>query len=193
MCGIFATINSGTVTDNLIDGLKLLSYRGYDSAGLVVVNQHGLDRRRAKGKLNNLVKVIKNNPVNGMVGIAHNGIIENYQTLRNKLESVGYFFNSETDSEVIPHLITQHLDYEDDYETAVKKALSQLEGSFAVAIVFNDDPHTLIAARFGSPLIIGHSSSGYYLASDENSLSNKCHSVCHLEDGDTLAKSATVE
>jgi len=210
MCGIFAAINNGSVTHHLIDGLQNLSYRGYDSAGIVVASEHALWRRRAPGKLENLKKTLQLDPLHGKTGIAHtrwathgaatkknahphmtakvavahNGIIENYQALREELEAEGYYFKSDTDSEVIPLLITRCLDHGDNYLQATRKALDNLEGSYAVAAIFNDCPDMLLAARSGSPLVIGEGETGFFLASDTNALTSKASKVCYLKDGD---------
>ena len=154
MCGIFAAINERSVTHSLLAGLEALSYRGYDSAGIAVIGQQGLERRRAEGKLHNLARVLKATPLEGAIGIAHtrrathgsptrrnahphmssqvavahNGIIENYQALRDELVNEGYFFQSETDSETIPLLITRCLDLGMDNGQAVRCALDSLDG-----------------------------------------------------------------
>ncbi|MCP3870935.1 MAG: glutamine--fructose-6-phosphate transaminase (isomerizing) [Gammaproteobacteria bacterium] len=210
MCGIFAAINGHSVTNNLIAGLEALSYRGYDSAGIAVVSRQGLERRRAKGKLENLEKRLQSEPVDGTIGIAHtrwathgaptrqnahphmtpqvavahNGIIENYQALQEDLDGDGYLFQSETDSEVIPLLITRNLDQGMKHEQAMREALNHLEGCFAVAAVFHDRPDMMLAARRGSPLILGQAEGGYYLSSDVNALTAKADMICHMEEGD---------
>jgi glucosamine--fructose-6-phosphate aminotransferase (isomerizing) len=210
MCGIFGVINGQSVTNSLITGLRALSYRGYDSAGIAVIGQQGLERRRAHGKLAQLEKVLKNFPLEGAIGIAHtrwathgapteynahphmtsrvavvhNGIIENYQELRDQLEVDGYQFQSDTDSETIPLLITRNLDAGLDYQQSIYEALSCLDGSFAIAAVFNDQPNNLYAARRGSPLVVGVAKDGFYLASDANALGNQSNKICHLHDGD---------
>ncbi len=210
MCGIFGVINGGQVTHRLISGLKTLSYRGYDSAGIAVIGKGGLQRRRAEGKLDCLVGLLKNSPVEGSVGIAHtrwathgaptrrnahphmtprvavvhNGIIENYQALRNDLQKNGYRFESDTDSETIPLLITQYLDQGMDYDQALRQTITSLDGSFAIAAVFNDQPDLLYAACLGSPLVLSRVEGGYYLASDVNALGTGSCSICYLEDGD---------
>jgi glucosamine--fructose-6-phosphate aminotransferase (isomerizing) len=210
MCGIFGVINGQSVTASLISGLKTLSYRGYDSAGIAVIGQDGLERRRAEGKLDSLVHTLDNSPLEGTVGIAHtrwathgaptrrnahphmtsrvavahNGIIENYHQLRDDLQKKGYQFESDTDSETIPLLITHCLDQGMDHDQALRKTLTALEGSFAIAVVFNDQPDRLFAARRGSPLVLGQSDGGYYLASDAHALSAVTSSICHLEDDD---------
>ena len=210
MCGIFGAINGHSVTNSLIAGLESLSYRGYDSAGIAVIGRQGLERRRAEGKLARLEKVLKTSPLEGAIGIAHtrwathgaptecnahphmtsrvavvhNGIIENYQALRDQLEIEGYKFQSDTDSETIPLLITRNLDAGLDYRQAIQEALACLDGSFAIAVVFNDQPKKMYAARRGSPLIIGVADGGFYLASDVNALGTQSHAICHLDDGD---------
>lgn len=210
MCGIFAAINGHSVTTNLMAGLKALSYRGYDSAGIVVIGDNGLERRRAKGKLDNLKDTLTKNPVDGNVGIAHtrwathgapntrnahphmtskvavahNGIIENYQALREELENEGYYCQSDTDSEVIPLLITRYLDNGLNHKQAVRKVIENLDGSYAIAAIFKDHPDILLAARNGSPLVIGQGSKGFFLASDANALASRANKICYLEDGD---------
>lgn len=210
MCGIFAAINGHSVTTNLMAGLQALSYRGYDSAGIVVIGAKGLERRRAKGKLGNLKETLIKSPVDGNIGIAHtrwathgapntrnahphmtskvavahNGIIENYQALRDELENEGYYCQSDTDSEVIPLLITRYLDNGLSHKQAVRKVIENLDGSYAIAAIFKDRPDILLAARRGSPLIIGQGSKGFFLASDANALASRANKVCYLEDGD---------
>jgi len=210
MCGIFGAINGSSVTNSLIAGLESLSYRGYDSAGIAVIGEQGLERLRSPGKLNNLTLALKAQPINGTIGIAHtrwathgapnernahphmtpkvavahNGIIENYQALRTELGNAGYQFQSDTDSEVIPLLITRFLDQGMEHGQAMRKALDSLDGSFAVAAVFADKPDMILAARQGSPLVLGQAQGGFYLASDANALASKAQSICHLEDGD---------
>lgn len=210
MCGIFAAINDGAVTQGLIAGLQALSYRGYDSAGIAVMNTQGLQRRRAGGKLNCLIELLAEQPLDGPIGIAHtrwathgqptsgnahphmteqvavahNGIIENYRELRLDLEADGYRFESETDSEVIPLLLTRYLDRGFDNVQALRNTIEQLEGSFALVAIFKNLPDTLYAARRASPLVLGQGEQGFYLASDENALQGHASHTCHLEDGD---------
>ena len=210
MCGIFGAININPVTGSLLTGLQNLAYRGYDSAGIAVIGRKGLERRRAQGKLDSLTAILKNKPLDGTIGIAHtrwathgaanvvnahphmtaqvavvhNGIIENYQALRTELEREGYDFQSDTDSETIPLLISRNLDHGMTYRQAIEAALALLVGSFAVAIVFNDCPDEIFVARRGSPLVVGEAEGGFYLASDSNALGGISHAVCHLEDGD---------
>ena len=210
MCGIFAAINTTSVTGSLLEGLEALSYRGYDSAGIAVIGRDGLERRRAEGKLKNLTKVLKNSPLNGSVGIAHtrwathgaptkanahphmtaqvavahNGIIENYQLLRDELEHDGYKFKSDTDSEAIPLLLTRCLDQGMTHHQAMREIQRRVEGSYAIVAIFNDQPNMMFATRRGSPLVIGKSDTGFYIASDANALMTRADKLCHLEEGD---------
>ena len=210
MCGIYAGVTNHSITTHLIDGLNALSYRGYDSAGIALISKQGLERRRAKGKLDNLTGLLKQTPLEGKVGIAHtrwathgkpecrnahphmtlevavahNGIIENYAELRKELEACGFGFESETDSETIPLLITCYLHKGMTQCEAIQNTLARLEGSFAIVALFDNCPDQLFAARQGSPLVIGHSDAGFYLSSDENALIDKSDAICHMQDGD---------
>ncbi len=210
MCGIFAAINDKSVTANLLSGLSLLSYRGYDSAGIAVVNAHGLMRQRAQGKVNNLQALLVQEPLDGTVGIAHtrwathglpnernahphmtervalvhNGIVENYGLLKERLESYGYEFESETDSESIAQLVTYYLDNGLDSIGALKQALAQVEGSYSIAMISKSDPDALYVTRKGNPLVIGKGVNGFYVSSDENALSTMTSSFMHLDDGE---------
>jgi len=210
MCGIFGAINGQSVTNSLMAGLDNLSYRGYDSAGIAIIGQQGLERRRAEGKLVSLKRLLKISPLEGSIGIAHtrwathgaatksnahphmteqvavvhNGIIENYKMLHDLLEQDGYKFESDTDSETIPLLINQALDRGFNNQQAIQEAISALDGSFAIAAVFNDQPDKIFAARRGSPLVIGQADGGFYLASDASALSNKSNEICYLKDNE---------
>ena len=210
MCGIFAAINKQSVTSQLIKGLQDLSYRGYDSAGIAIIGERGLQRRRAEGKIESLIHCLEAKPLEGSVGIAHtrwathgaanqrnahphmtsrvavahNGIIENSHQLRSELESRGYRFQSDTDSETIPQLITFYLNLGLAHDLALRSALGRLEGSFAIAAVFDDLPDCIYAARRGSPLALGYADNGHFLASDINALKSVAEQACHLEDGD---------
>ena len=210
MCGIFGVINGQSVTSSLMAGLSSLSYRGYDSAGIAVIGPEGLERRRAEGKLDSLARVLESTPLEGTIGIAHtrwathgaptkrnahphmtsrvavahNGIIENCMELRNNLESEGYTFQSDTDSETIPLLVTSFLEKGLDRVSALRKTYNLLEGSFAIAAVFNDHPDQLFAMRQGSPLVLSQTDGGYTIASDANALGSEATTVCYLEDGD---------
>ena len=210
MCGIYGIIQEQPVVQQLMSGLSSLSYRGYDSAGIAVISAAGLERRRAEGKLEHLARVLEDSPLQGSVGIAHtrwathgsptmrnahphmtarvavvhNGIIENCLSLRSLLESEGYVFHSETDSEVIPLLVTRFLDGGLDHLAALRESCQMLEGSFAIAAVFNDRPDELFAMRRGSPLVLSRSAGGYIVASDANALGEEAVELCYLADGD---------
>ena len=194
MCGIFGVINGQSVTSSLMAGLDALSYRGYDSAGIAVIGSNGLERRRAEGKLASLARVLENSPLEGYIGIAHtrwathgepternahphmtprvavahNGIIENCLELRDCLEHDGYVFQSDTDSETIPLLITSFLEKGMDHLDALRETCCLLEGSFAIAVVFSDQPDLLFASRQGSPLVLSQINGGYTISSDTN-------------------------
>jgi len=210
MCGIFGVINGQSVTSSLMAGLNSLSYRGYDSAGIAVIGSEGLQRRRAEGKIDCLARALENAPLEGTIGIAHtrwathgaptkrnahphmtskvavahNGIIENCLELRKDLEAEGYIFQSDTDSETIPLLITSFLEKGLDHVNALRSTYNLLEGSFAIAAVFNDRPDHLFAMRHGSPLVLSQTDGGYTIASDANALGSDSNRVCYLEDGD---------
>lgn len=182
MCGIIGIISSECVVDRLVDGLRRMEYRGYDSSGICTLHDGGLVRRRAEGKLANLAAELKTNPAQGNVGIAHtrwathgapttnnahphatpslalvhNGIIENFRPLRNELIERGRSFESETDSEVIAHLFSEAIEGGASPQEAVKAVLPQLRGAFALAIAFREHPDMLIGARLGSPLVVGY-------------------------------------
>ena len=210
MCGIYGVINGQSVTGNLMAGLNSLSYRGYDSAGIAVIGPAGLERRRAKGKLDQLACLLESDPVEGTVGIAHtrwathgsptrqnahphmtskvaivhNGIIENCLELRQLLEGDGYIFYSDTDSEVVPLMVTRFLDMGMDEVAALRATFPLLNGSFAIAAVFNDCPEMFFAMRQGSPLVLSQTRNGGAIASDANALGEDADSVRYLQDGD---------
>jgi glucosamine--fructose-6-phosphate aminotransferase (isomerizing) len=191
-----------------------MEYRGYDSAGLCTIHEGGLVRRRAEGKLENLVHKLREDPAPGTIGIAHtrwathgaptatnahphatehlalvhNGIIENFRTLRDELERQGRTLESETDSEVVAHLLSAQIENGASPREAVREALPRLKGAFALAIVFKDYPDMLIGARRGSPLVVGHGSQGpdaeSYLGSDALALAPLTQRVTYLEEGD---------
>ncbi|MCK5925209.1 MAG: class II glutamine amidotransferase, partial [Methylococcales bacterium] len=192
MCGIVGGIAQRNVVPILIEGLKRLEYRGYDSAGLAVIDKNTVHRHREVGKVIGLQALIKEYPIRGNVGIAHtrwathgkpstenahphisnnsvaivhNGIIENHQKLKNEQEKKGYQFNSETDTEVIVHQIHEQLSDSDNLLDAVKKSLPFLQGAYALGVVHNNEPDTLIACRQGSPLVIGVGIEEYFIAS----------------------------
>jgi len=181
MCGIVGYVGPRRATDILIGGLARLEYRGYDSAGVAVIEDDELKVVRRVGRLSNLRDALKEHPLSGSTGIGHtrwathgrpseenahphtdctgriavvhNGIIENYSALRDELASNGHILRSETDTETVAHLIESYL--EGDLATAVRKAVDRLEGSYALAVVLQDDPSTIVAVRKDSPLIIG--------------------------------------
>lgn len=217
MCGIVGILGSQPVADDLVDALKRLEYRGYDSAGVSTVENGVLGRCRAKGKLRNLQKCLLENPLKGHVGIGHtrwathgaptttnahphmtdkvaivhNGIIENFKSLRERLEKEGARFETETDTEVIVHLISLELENGVKPDVAVKSVLSQLEGAFAIAIIFGGEDDLMIGARRGSPLAIGYGSNEMYLGSDAIALAPFTDQVSYLEDGDWVVLTRT--
>ena len=211
MCGIIGALSQNSITDIIVEGLKRLEYRGYDSAGIAILNHnHKIERRRAEGKLINLVKEIAVNPIDSSIGIGHirwathgapttnnahphatdkvaivhNGIIENYRALKIELEAEGHIFSSETDSEVIAHLATKYLQESDNPEIAVFETLKRLEGAFAVAFLFADYKDLLFGARKGSPLAIGYGENAFYIGSDAMALAPMTNKITYLDDGD---------
>jgi len=214
MCGIIGIVSSSAVAERLVDGLRRMEYRGYDSAGLCTLHDGALVRRRAEGRLANLVRVLEADPAPGMVGIAHtrwathgaptavnahphataevaivhNGIIENFKELRAQLAALGRRFESETDSEVVAHLISVEIEAGADPETAVRRVLPRLRGAFALAIAFRQHPDLLIGARLGSPLVLGYGPQGreaeMYLGSDALALAPLTQRITYLEEGD---------
>ena len=182
MCGIIGIVGNAPVSDRLVDGLKRMEYRGYDSAGVCTVHDGQLIRRRAEGKLAGLVKVLAGDDAPGNIGIAHtrwathgapttsnahphatgevalvhNGIIENFKQHRDELTARGRKFESETDTEVVAHLVSEQVEAGKSPEEAVKAVLPELRGAFALAIAFRSHPDMLIGARLGSPLVVGY-------------------------------------
>jgi glucosamine--fructose-6-phosphate aminotransferase (isomerizing) len=213
MCGIIGRVGDGDALEPLLTGLENLEYRGYDSAGVAVQNGSGIDVRKRSGKVAELKESIDGTPLDGEVGIGHtrwsthgpptdrnahphtdesadvavvhNGIIENYVELRERLAAAGYEFTSDTDTEVIPHLIQYYLDEGYDGETAFRTAIDELEGSYAVTAMISDE-HVLYAARQGSPLVVGVEDDEYFLASDVPAFLEYTDSVVYLEDGDVV-------
>jgi len=210
MCGIIGIIGKAEVAPLLIDGLKRLEYRGYDSAGIATLVNGAIDRRRAEGKLVNLEKVLGSDPVAGRIGIGHtrwathgaptennahphadkrvvlvhNGIIENFRDLRSELSNAGCAFETDTDTEVIGHLISSYLADGNPPQQAVQAGLERLEGAFALAILFAGHDDLMIGARRGSPLAIGYGDGEMYLGSDSLALAPLTSRICHLEEGD---------
>lgn len=212
MCGIIGILGKDNVTDRLIDGLRRLEYRGYDSAGVATLSDGQIERRRAEGKLDNLVTVLADNPVHGVTGIAHtrwathgapttdnahphateevalvhNGIIENFKELRDELLARGRIFESETDTEVVAHLISEQVETGTAPREAVRKTLDRLHGAFALAIMFKSDPDMLIGARLGSPLVVGHGDGESFFGSDALALAPFTQKISYLEEGDMV-------
>lgn len=210
MCGIIGIIGKQDATPLLLEGLKRLEYRGYDSAGIATLDNGTLSCSRAEGKLNALENELKKAPLSGTVGIGHtrwathgaptsnnahphmtdkvgvihNGIIENFKELRLELENLGYSFHTETDTEVIPILITHYLNEGKNPHDAVSLTLKKLEGAFALGILFAENEDLLIAARKGSPLAIGYGDGEMYVASDAYALAPLTSKLTYLHDGD---------
>jgi len=210
MCGIIGILGREPVAEKLVDALKRLEYRGYDSAGVATLELGQLTRRRAEGKLRNLETKLVQEPLMGHTGIGHtrwathgaptennahphmtervsvvhNGIIENFQELRARITAHGGALTTDTDTEVIAHLITQELEQGHDPAIAVQHALKLLQGAFALAIIFRDHDDLLIAARQGSPLAIGCGEGEMYVGSDAIALAPFTDAIVYLEDGD---------
>ena len=210
MCGIIGIIGTAPVAPLLLDGLKRLEYRGYDSAGIATLVNGKIERRRAEGKLGNLSALVEREPLGGTIGIGHtrwathgkpteanahphanqrvalvhNGIIENFQELREELSGFGYEFETETDTEVVVHLLTHYLDQQLSPQEAVAEVLVRLEGAFALAIVFAGRHDLMIGARCGSPLAVGYGDGQMYLGSDALALAPLTDRICYLEEGD---------
>jgi glucosamine--fructose-6-phosphate aminotransferase (isomerizing) len=210
MCGIIGYIGSRGATPLLLEGLKRMEYRGYDSAGVAVMNGSGVETRKAAGKISELERALATSPVDGDMGIGHtrwathgvpnecnahphidckgniavvhNGIIENSGTLKKELIAHGHTFVSETDTEVIAHLIEEAFD--GNLEDAVIEALWQIEGTYGIAVVSSKDRNKIVAARKGSPLLIGLGDGEYYVASDVSAILAQTREVVYLDDGD---------
>jgi glutamine---fructose-6-phosphate transaminase (isomerizing) len=210
MCGIVGILGRGPVAEQLVDSLKRLEYRGYDSAGVATLEGGHLERRRAEGKLRNLEARLQASPLSGHTGIGHtrwathgkptennahphatarvavvhNGIIENFRELREELQKKGAVFTTETDTEIVLHLVDGYLAKGFKPADAVKEALSQLRGAFALGFIFAGDDDLLIGARNGPPLAIGHGEGEMYLGSDAIALGPLTDMISYLEDGD---------
>jgi glucosamine--fructose-6-phosphate aminotransferase (isomerizing) len=218
MCGIVGILGRGPVAEQLVDSLKRLEYRGYDSAGVATLEGDHLERRRAEGKLKNLEARLKAEPLAGHTGIGHtrwathgkptennahphatdnvavvhNGIIENFRELRQMLEKQGAKFSSETDTEVVAHLVNSYILKGASPQDAVKASLPQLRGAFALAFLFRGHRDLMIGARKGSPLAIGHGEGEMYLGSDAIALAPFTDTISYLEDGDWVVLSREV-
>ena len=210
MCGIVGILGRGPVAEQIVDSLKRLEYRGYDSAGVATLADGALTRRRAEGKLKNLEAKLEKTPLAGHVGIGHtrwathgkpteanahphaadgvavvhNGIIENFRELRIELEKQGAVFASETDTEVVAHLVNAFVKKGAAPVEAVKQALPRLKGAFALAFLFKDHDDLMVGARKGSPLAVGFGDGEMYLGSDAIALAPLTDDICYLEDGD---------
>ncbi len=210
MCGIIGVVGEREAAPLLIDGLRRLEYRGYDSAGIATLRDGVVERRRAEGKLAGLEALLAAEPAAGAIGIGHtrwathgppsrtnahphaddrvvlvhNGIVENFQALRRELEAAGHRFETETDSEAVVHLVSRYLRRGRTPQEAVAAALGRLEGAFALAILFAGRGDLMIGARRGSPLAVGYGEGETYLGSDALALAPLTRRICYLEDGD---------
>jgi glucosamine--fructose-6-phosphate aminotransferase (isomerizing) len=210
MCGIVGIVGKSDVAQRLFDGLKRLEYRGYDSAGICTINDGKLDRRRAEGKLDNLARELAEQPLHGTTGIAHtrwathgaptvgnahphivgpvalvhNGIIENFKPLRDELIAEGRTFESETDTEVVGHLVAREVERGASPQDAVAAVLPQLTGAFAIAFLFRDHPDLIIGARMGAPLTVGYGQGENYLGSDALAVAPWTQRIAYLDEGD---------
>ena len=210
MCGIVGIVGKEDVAERLLDGLRRLEYRGYDSAGIATDVDGRIERRRASGKLINLARELAEHPLAGTTGIAHtrwathggpttnnahphatgevalvhNGIIENFKPLREELQARGRTFESETDTEVVAHLVSEKIEAGMDPADAVAEVLPRLHGAFALAILFRQHPDILIGARLGSPLVVGYGDGETYLGSDALALAPLTQRIAYLDEGD---------
>jgi glucosamine--fructose-6-phosphate aminotransferase (isomerizing) len=217
MCGIVGAIGDVPVVRPLLDGLRRLEHRGYDSAGIATLSNGRIDRRRAEGKLENLEALVRREPIAGTIGIAHtrwathgrpsesnahphatghvavvhNGIVENFDDLRRELIASGHRFETETDTEAIAHLLTHYLQQQKTPEQAMAMAMERLLGAFALAVIFAGHHDLLIGARRGSPLAIGYGDGAMYHGSDALALAPFTRRICYLEEGDWAAISPT--
>ncbi|WEX91713.1 glutamine--fructose-6-phosphate transaminase (isomerizing) (plasmid) [Sinorhizobium garamanticum] len=210
MCGIVGIVGKQPVSERLVDALKWLEYRGYDSAGVATITEGALHRRRAEGKLVNLEARLKEEPLSGTIGIAHtrwathgapternahphftggvavvhNGIIENFAEIKDELSAVGAEFLTETDTEVVAHLLAKYRREGMGLREAMHAMLKRVRGAYALAVLFEDDPSTIMAARNGPPLAIGHGNGEMFLGSDAIALAPFTNEITYLVDGD---------
>ena len=210
MCGIVAAIADRNIVSVLLEGLRRLEYRGYDSAGLALINATGLHRLRSVGRVAELTAQAEEQAASGNTGIAHtrwathgvpcernahphvsaglavvhNGIIENHEALRSRLKAEGYVFTSDTDTEVVAHLVASELKKTPDFFTATRAAIAQLQGAYALAVLREAEPERIIVAREGSPLLLGLADDGNYAASDASALLQVTRRIVYLENGD---------
>ena len=215
MCGIVGAASHQNIVEVLVEGLRRLEYRGYDSCGFAVINgddaKHPIERARTTARVSELAEQGKDfhgtlgiahtrwathgkpdtqnahpHVSNGLIAVVHNGIIENYENLRNELKAAGYLFTSETDTEVIAHLIHQSYvaQSKQDLPAAVRSVLPQLHGAYAIGVIAQDSPNTLVGARVGSPLVVALGDHENFLASDALALAGRAQSMMYLEEGD---------
>src|SRR4029079_7933245 len=210
MCGIVGIVGTSDVAQRLYDGLKRLEYRGYDSAGICTIDHGELVRRRAEGKLDNLARELAREPLGGTIGIAHtrwathgaptvgnahphivgpvaivhNGIIENFKPLREELIAEGREFKSETDTEVVAHLVAREVEGGASPQDAVATVLPRLQGAFAIAFLFRDHPDLIIGARMRAPLTVGYGDGENYLGSDALAVAPWTQRIAYLDEGD---------
>ncbi|MFN3461861.1 MAG: glutamine--fructose-6-phosphate transaminase (isomerizing), partial [Oceanibaculum sp.] len=210
MCGIIGVVGKTDVVPSLIEGLKRLEYRGYDSAGIATLVKDGIERRRSEGKIARLEEKVAGNGIHGDIGIGHtrwathgvpnernahphatdrvalvhNGIIENYRELAAELSALGHVFASETDSEIAAHLITRYLNEGMTPQQAVATAIRRMDGAYALAILFRGEHDLIVGARKGSPLAVGWGEGEMYLGSDALALSPFARRISYLEEGD---------
>ena len=221
MCGIVGATSHKNIVDILVEGLRRLEYRGYDSCGFAVINgddvKHPIERARTTARVSELAEQGKDfhgtlgiahtrwathgkpdtqnahpHISNGLIAVVHNGIIENYEVLRAELKAAGYQFTSETDTEVIAHLV--HQQYvaggQKDIALSVRAVLPKLHGAYAIGVIAQDNPTTLVGARVGSPLVVAIGDHEHFLASDALALAGRAHSMMYLEEGDVVVLKA---
>ncbi|MFN3821637.1 MAG: glutamine--fructose-6-phosphate aminotransferase, partial [bacterium] len=210
MCGIIGYVGHREAVPILLNGLMRLEYRGYDSAGIAVLHNGSAQITKVKGKVVNLIDRLNNGFVSGTIGLGHtrwathgepsernahphtdcqkriilihNGIIENYYTLKVMLSAKGHIFRTDTDSEVLAHLIEEF--YQGNIEQAVREALQQVKGTYGLAVLCCDEPNKIVAARMGSPLVVGLGSGEYFIASDMAAMVEHTRDVIYLNDGE---------
>ena len=225
MCGIVGAVSHKNIVDVLVEGLRRLEYRGYDSCGFAVINsddaQHPIERARTTARVAELAEQGKDfhgtlgiahtrwathgkpdtqnahpHISNGLIAVVHNGIIENYESLRVALKAAGYVFTSETDTEVIAHLVHQQYvaSGQKDLAASVKAVLPKLHGAYAIGVIAQDSPELLVGARAGSPLVVALGDQENFLASDALALAGRAHAMMYLEEGDiAILKAGSVE
>jgi glucosamine--fructose-6-phosphate aminotransferase (isomerizing) len=209
MCGIIGYLGSKPVVPVLLDGLRRMEYRGYDSAGVALVGARGIELRRSAGKLANLERTIESEPVDGLYGVGHtrwathgrpteenahphrdctgrivvvhNGIIENYLELKNELQQQGHDFKTETDTEIVAHLVERET-RDDGLENAVRRALLYMRGLFALVLISSDDPDKIVTVRNGPPIVVGLGDNEFFVASDIPAILSHTRDVVFLDD-----------